>query len=232
MIELLPMKAIRSFNFSFDKNYYALEHPNVPLSIKGLDDMLRPSYCCLLKIREIALKNSVSKEKYTKNVQVFIDWMVEELDIVMGVEFKLAVNVFGGETSFRRMINLDGKSLNTTKSLLGTAWDICHYRMFANSENLSKIVSEDSFPIFVTKDEPFYELVKSTIKGNHKIGSSLMMDFEKPRFSDEPSTDFFNERMLVLAAQRFGKEVNYDEDKVLRLIGELEMENDDLTALR
>jgi len=52
-----------------------------------------------------------------------------------------------------------------------------------------------------------------------------MIDFEKPRFFDNKLADLFNEKMLGLTNKRLDKRISYNEEKVSRIIKELEEAN-------
>jgi len=224
MIEILPIKHIRNFNYDY-ANYLTTANFKIPSRLHGFDDMLLPTYCCLLKLRELALKNSTRKEFMEKNLITYIEWMENILEIMMGVEFRLGTKIFGGDTEFRKMIHLDGKPSEVKKKIIGTAWDICHYRLFSSPENLSVVVGEDAFPIFVTKDLPFFKLVRSIYSAPVKSGTRIMIDNYDSSFEPYEIIKGMNERMLHIAEKRAHSEIQYNEEKIKKLIYELEKTN-------
>jgi len=120
---------------------------------------------------------------------------------------------------------LDGKQSEVKKKIMGTAWDICHYRLFSNPENLSLIVGEDAFPVFVTKDLPFFNLVRSIFSAAVKPGARIMIDNYDSNFGSYEIIEGINERMLDIAEKRQDREVFYDEAKIKKLIDDLEKTN-------
>ncbi|THD30875.1 MAG: hypothetical protein DI588_14595 [Flavobacterium johnsoniae] len=224
MIEILSIKHLRNFNYDY-RNYLTMGDFKIPARLHGFDDMLLPTYCCLLKLRELALKNGTKKDCMEKNLIAYLEWMDNILDIMMGVEFQLGTKIFGGDTEFRKMIHLDGKPSEAKKKIIGTAWDICHYRLFSNSENLSVVVGEDTFPVFVTKDIPFFKLVRSIFSAPVKPGTRIMIDNYDSSFESYEIITGINERMLKIADKRKQKEIIYDEVKIKKLIDDLEKTN-------
>ncbi len=224
MIEILPIKHIRNFNYDY-ANYLTAADFKIPSRLNGFDDMLLPTYCCLLKLRELALINSTRKDCMEKNLIAYLEWMENILEIIMGVEFRLGTKIFGGDTEFRRMIHLDGKPSEVKKKIMGTAWDICHYRLFSSPENLSVVVGEDAFPVFVTKDLPFFKLVRSIFSAPVNSGTRIMIDNYDSSFESYEIINEINERMIKIAENRAQREIRYDEKKIKKLIYELEKIN-------
>src|SRR5690606_28542858 len=116
--EQIPLKAFKRFKYDFHRDMLVVK--NIPETkgdlMKMVNQVLKNSYCSLLKIRSIALKG-LTKNKAESNIAEFIHWMINDLDIFRGAEYKLAMNIFGGNTAFRKMIGLDCKQNDVKKKL-------------------------------------------------------------------------------------------------------------------
>lgn len=208
---MIPYKTMKNYKYDFS-NYFSLSDPNSVNSIAGFNDMLLPTYCSLLKIRQIA-KSGVDRQSAISDIEQLVTWMTDELDIFMGIEFRLGMNVFGGLTEFRRMVHLGGDDCETSKKLMGTAWDILHYRMMADSSTISAITGKKCACFFVTRDSPFYKLVKSLelallVDGPGNIGRSKII-----RAGDVPP--FYNDlKMIEILPDRAMAKVVFNEQEI------------------
>lgn len=229
----IPLKVFRSFRYDFNRDYYILK--DIPSDLDYPNDLVEPplinSYCALLKMRSLA-KNGLSKETAEENIYSFLDWMVNVLDSVRAAEYRLALNVFGGNSAYRKMIGLDCKASEVKKKLNGTSWDIFHARTTSNGFLVSKMLGENIKPYFLTSDTNLFNLFKdinlSVIKdGGKEINSSFVIDssFTYPHFN-ENFIDAQNRKMLNIFIDRRNTVYKFDKPKVQRLIGELELENE------
>lgn len=226
---MFPYKLMRSYKYDFS-NYFSSVDPFHANDIIGFNHLLLPSYCALLKIRQIA-KFGVDKQSAISNIEQLFTWMTNELDIFMGVEFQLGMNVFGGLTEFRRMVHLDGDDYEARKKLMGTAWDILHYRMMADSSAISAIIGKGCRCFFVTRDSPFYKLVKSLelaliVDGPSAIGrSKLIRSGNIPIFYDHEYINKLNLKMVEILPDRAMTRTVFDKRKISQLICSLETLN-------
>lgn len=113
----IPLKRFMKFNYDFHRDILVLRNPDNILGnpLGAVDQVVSSSYCALLKIRRLAL-NGLTKNMAEKNLDLFSDWMVNDLDIFRGSEYKLAMHIFGGNTEFRKMIGLDNKGSEARKN--------------------------------------------------------------------------------------------------------------------
>ena len=227
----IPKKHLNSYRFDFQKEYFTINQPNLKnhTPFYGLESFFLNTYCCLLKIRELSQKG-LSKNYAEKNILEFIDWMADTLGILGGIEFKLAMNIFGGKTEFRKMIWLEGKNNLIQKKIIGTAWDITFARFCSNNFSLSKKLGENLNAYFLTSDTNLFKLLSENsltmILDSGEIGSSSMINtsFDCPHF-DESFINKNNRKMLELITERFNQEIIFDKNKVVDLIINLEKTN-------
>jgi hypothetical protein len=229
--EQIPVKVFKRFTYDYTRDYLTLNRSgklNNPY--KAIEPLLKNSYCALLKIRSLAIK-SLTKATAEKNLNCFLDWMVEELDSVRAIEYKLAMNIFGGNTVFRKMIGLDSKHSEIRKVLLGTCWDIFHSKHTANSFRLFNMLQRNIRPFFLTSDANLFNIFRqfslTLIKdGGDNFVSSFILnsDFSIPHL-DNDFVDRQNEKMMNIFVDRRNLVYNFDEIKVNELIINLEKEN-------
>lgn len=229
----IRFKQLRAMKYDFHANYFSLEPP-INIS-DSLLDAIAPSfkntYCALLKIRNLA-KGNLSKKYAEQNTLEFFDWMSNELEIIRGPEYKLAMNIFGGNTDFRKMIGLDGKISDIKKKLLGTTWDIFHAKHASNSFVLTEMLGESVYPYFLTSDKNLFNIFRqlslTLIKdGGRNLNTSFLMnsDIDVPHF-DESFHEKQNRKLLNTFIDRRNQEYKFDVVKVDKMISDLEIEND------
>lgn len=228
----VPYKALKSFKYDFYRDYFpirvlkgTLGDPSSAISL-----LQKNSYCSLLKIRSLALQG-LGKENAEKNIGSFLDWMTDELDSIMGVEYKLALNIFGGNTSFRKMIALDCKQSNIRKKILGTCWDIFHARHTSNGFRLQQLLGRSIKPYFITSDSNLFNIFKNfslrLIKdGGDDFVSSFILnsDFNIPHLT-EGFIDRQNNKMMDIFIERRNQPFGFNENSVNQIIKVLELEN-------
>ena len=151
--------------------------------------------------------------------------MNTDLDIFLGLEYLLALQIFGGDTKMRTMISLDSKPEKVKKVLWGTAWDLFHARMSIDREQLEKITENKTHPIFITKDYALYKIMSPHIVHSLKFKSSsfyMSSDNIYPHHFSKSSMEQINEKILRLSADRIIKEPNRDNNKISDLVKQLE----------
>lgn len=227
----LPLKYLKNFRYDFHRDYWVIKPiENLPNIYPFLTPQLKNTYCCLLKIRSLAL-NGLSKATARKNISSYLDWMVDELDMIRGTEYRLALYIFGGVTSTRKMIGLDNKPAEAKKRMLGTCWDIFHCKNIGNSFRLFEMLGRNFEPYFLTSDAVLFEVIRGVsltiIKdGGEQFMSSFINNgtFNFPHFTED-FLDQNNTEMLDLFFERCNKVYEFDEKKVDLLIRGLEKEN-------
>ena len=111
------------------------------------------------------------------------------------------------------------------KGILGTAWDLFHARMSCNRPQLSEMVGQNVYPIFVTKDLGLFELMAPHVEHLIRYDSTKMTittENNYPPHYSKSFMDYLNEKMLRIGIERVGIERTYDSDKMNKLIKELE----------
>lgn len=227
--EQIPLKAFKKFKYDFSRDFFLLkEHPK--LVSPPMASFLNNTYCALLKIRELAL-NGLSKDLAEANIYEFLDWMSNDLNMILAIEYKLAMSIFGGITEFRKMIGLDRKNEQAKKALLGTTWDIFHARNTSNSFRLFKMLDQNISPVFMTSDGNLFRLLQkfslTLIKdGGDTMDTTFLFNsgFDYPHLERSFISEQ-NRKMLNLLLDRHGNEYEYDHNKVSKLITELEIRN-------
>lgn len=219
-------KLFRQLKYDYNTEYIINRWPQLKItSIKPLTEQLNISYAALLKIREIATSQGLSKQTAEKNITQFIDWMTYDLDFIIGTEYFLAIQVFGGNSEFRTMIKLDSSKKKTLKVLLGTAWDLFHARASRNRTQLTKIVGKPAFPIFVTKDKRLFDLLSPTVILQTELGSTKLSltheNLTPPHYSDS-FMNTLNTEMLTRTKERLYNKNEPDMVRVKTMIKELE----------
>ncbi len=230
--EQIPIKEFRKFKFDYNRDYLILKDisTNLHNPYKAIEPSLLNSYCALLKMRSIA-QRGLTKNMAETNIYSFLDWMTNELNSIRGVEYKLALNIFGGNSVYRKMIGLDCKTNEVKKKLFGSAWDIFHSKTTANSFRLFQMFGENFSPYFLTSDANLFNLYRNLnltlIKdGGENFTSSFLMnsDFSFPHLEID-FIDKQNTKMMDLFLDRRNNEYNFDRTKVTNLIQQLELEN-------
>lgn len=221
-----PLERLRKNDFDFLINFQLLEKKEIKNNADDIIEQILVHYSVLLKIREIACKG-LNKQKSQKNILEFIDWMESELNMILGLEYQLAVQIFGGNNSFNSMIKENSTKENTLKALWGTAWDLLHARVGRNSKQLSALVDEDVNAIFITNDKKLYELIAPQIElttqyDRTRISITSGEENHPPHFGDD-FMDNLNQIILKIFEKRVSKKVNYpDNDFIKSLIFDME----------
>lgn len=222
-----PFDRLKKGEFDFKKNYYSPTSPDINNNASVFLEQIYIFYCSLLKMREIAKKNGLNKHKSKKNIIEFIDWMDTELDMILGLEYQLSVQIFGGNNHFRPMIKDMSEKEKALKAIWGTAWDLFHSRFSRNSSQLSKIVDEDVNSVFVTNDKRLYELLAPEIDSTTEFGNTRMSIMNNrdslPPHLDDDFVDEMNTKFIDILESREQIEKEYPEhSKVMNLIKHLE----------
>lgn len=230
--EQISLKEFRKFKYDFNRDYFILKDisSNLPNPYNSIEPTLMNSYCALLKIRSLA-KNTLKKESAEKNINTFFDWMIDTLNNVRGTEYKLALNIFGGNTVYRKMIGLDCKENEVKKNLIGTSWDIFHSNTTSNSFRLFNFFDKNISSYFLTSDANLFNIYKNlTLRiikdGGENFTSSFILnsDFAIPHLGDD-FLDRQNLKMMKSFVDRRNVTYNFDKIKLSKLIKELEIEN-------
>lgn len=230
--KLSPYKNLRNYNFDFNLNFIPDKKPDLDVfrNVFIFEPFYYLSYCCLLKIREISLRNSLSKDNADKNFYEFQDWMINELDIQLGIETRLALNIFGGFTQFRKMVWIDGKIDILKKKLIGTVWDIIHARFCTNNYLLSKLLEENLHVYFLTNDTNLtmlmndMELAGLLDFGRGGATSIIFSESNHPNFSKKFVQELKN-KSINITAERALENIVFNKEKTINLINDLEKKN-------
>ena len=229
--EQLPLKYFRKFNYNYRENYLIIKDlGNLPNIYPAIEPQLKNTYCALLKIRSLALRN-VTKSAAVSNINNFFDWMINDLNIIRGTEYQLALNIFGGGTEFRKMIGLDSYGTNAKKKLNGSTWDIFHGKNASNSFRLFEMLGRNFKPYFLTSDANLFKIISqislTLIKDGRENFMSSYISNSKFVFPNYDATFLAqqNEKMIKTFVDRRNQKYEFDADKVDKMIKELEVEN-------
>lgn len=231
-LEQIPLKVVNKGTFDFQRDYRIMRRPVFSSqSMNAHSPLLYCSYAHLLKIRQIARKG-LGKKLARRNMDEYMDWVLNDFNRAMKYESALAMNVFGGISEFRKMIWLEGKLQETKKKLWGSCWDLFHARMCSNDLAMSESMEENLKAIFVTNDKNLFQLAaKMTLQGifgfnDCDIETSMSFNFDSfPHFADNDIDDF-NQNAIMALSERFNKDKPYNEAKVLQTIRDLEVANE------
>ncbi|NOQ75605.1 MAG: hypothetical protein GQ574_26595 [Crocinitomix sp.] len=221
-----PIERLRKNDFDYFSNFIPSEKKDTKGNLTPVIEQIMVHYSALLKIREIASKG-LSKQKSQKNILEFLDWMNSELNLILGLEYQLAIQIFGGNTGFNSMIKVNSTKEKALKALWGTAWDLMHARVSRNSTQLSAMVNEDINSIFITNDKRLYELIAPQIEfasefDRSKISITAGEENYPPHF-DYAFMEKLNSMILEISEKRVSTKVSYPhEDYIKELIGDME----------
>jgi hypothetical protein len=231
--EEIPLKHFMSFKYDFNKDFFILNTPDLNLesTFKSLEYFFLNTYCCLLKIRAISL-NGLSKAKAENNITEFFNWMSNDLGIILGIEYRLALSVFGGSNEYRKMIWLDGDNSLVKRKIIGTSWDICHTRLCTNNFEFGKILENRNIEgYFITNDNLLFNLhahysLSGIIEKSEDFGTMKIFntDFNIPHFTED-FIDKQNGKMIDEMAERFNKPSKNNVEQTRILIENLEKIN-------
>jgi hypothetical protein len=221
-----PVARLKKFDYDYNTDYndLSLKTEYKRDLIKSLtEEMLNPSYAAMLKICELS-KKGLSAGWAEKNITDFLDWMENELNIILGVDYSFALEIFGGNSKFRKMIKLDASKKRIIPAARGAAWDMFHAKMSRNKKQLSYISGYKVYPVFVTKDQVLAELISPKVNSYEKLGRSLVSRVQrnsKLNYSED-FWNYLNERLLKIKTERIGRNSSVDREKVKSIINVLE----------
>lgn len=214
-----PVKRLKKNDFDYSINFNPPENKNVRDDFTPIIEQILVFYCALLKIREIASKG-LEKQKSQKNILEFLNWMNTELKLILGLEYQLAIQIFGGNSEFNSMIKVHSTKEKALKYLWATAWDLQHARFSRNSNQLSEMVNEDINSMFVTNDKRLYELISPQIEfatefNRSKISLTTGEENYPPHFDDEFMKKL-NEMIFDISKKRVSEKVVYPKDDYIK----------------
>jgi hypothetical protein len=233
--EDIPLKYFHGYKYNFDKDFFLLFTSDLGLqsTFNALESYYLNAYCALLKIRALALKG-LSKTMAKRNITDFFNWMVDELGIVLGLEYFLSLKIFGGSSEYRKMIWLDGKQEIIKKKLVGSSWDIFHARLSTNTFEFNKLKLIDNkkvYTYFLTNDLNLFNLFayyslfcvieKADDTGTMRLFNS---DLNVPHL-DNKFIDDQNRKIFEALSERVNKKIENNPTKTKLLIQDLEKKN-------
>lgn len=220
-----PIKLLKRYNFDFSINFHLKKNQeSLDSSVEPIIPRLRLYYTGLLKIHELA-SQGLKKECAEKNIRLFVDWMKNDLGVFLGLEYNLALEVFGGNTKFLKMLKLGASEDITKKALWGTAWDLFHARVSCNRPQLEMMVNRNIHPVFVTNDQVLYRLMSPQVAQSVKYNTTQLKITTENTYPGHFSDHFMNEinnEILLLSTERIEQETICDIDKIDVMIRELE----------
>lgn len=222
-----PLKKFKNFQYDFYTDCLFFNNPNLKSNIvkQLIDERINLYYVALLKISTIA-QRSMSSNKSENNFEEFMQWMINDLDVILGIEYSLALEIFGGNTKLRSMIKLGAKKEKILKACWSSAWDLFHSRISCNKEQISKLIDKDVKPIFVTKDSYLFELISPEVHYFQKFETSKVSILNKNPQVMNYSEDFLdkiNKQLLELVQTRVYKRPQFEIENIISMIKELEV---------
>lgn len=229
----IPLKYFKRFDYEFDRDFILYDTPNFKENNNwyGLEEKILFSYCSLLKIREIGLRKGVSKKNAIPNIKEYTYWMRNELGLMFGMEYKLAIAIFGGITEFRKMVCLEGKKSSAKKTLMGTVWDFTHARFCMSNLKISEVLGGSINAFFLTNDKNLFKLINRfnlsmyLENGDKKPTIVYTSDFDYPHLDSE-FCNFQLKESFDLMYKGIKQEFKFNREKIKKQIHELELSND------
>lgn len=221
-----PVAHLKNFDYDFNTDSQSLGLKSGYSSdlIKLLtEERLNPSYAAMLKIAELS-KKGLSANRSEKNITAFIDWMENELNIILAVDYSLALYIFGGNSKSRSMIKLGAGKKKFLAAAMGAAWDMFHAKMSRNKKQLSFIQGYKVYPVFVTKDQVLAELISPKVNSYEKSGSSQLSRLQRNddlNYSPE-FWNYLDDRLTKIGSERMGRNTVVDTEKVKSIIKTME----------
>lgn len=225
-----PLKKLKKFAFNDVLTKFESTPPTFPsdLITDVLDTRINVFYTALLKICQLAKINGISKDKAEKNMKAFLDWMQNDLEIILANESIIALNIFGGNSKFGSMLKLGSSKEKILKATIGTAWDSFHARMSINRELISNICGKKLYPIFVTKDKMLHQLMAPYVSRYEEREYKKVKLIESdvlPEFYSKDFINHFNDFMLNRTIETFHSDSDFGTEKIYKIksmISELE----------
>lgn len=221
-----PLKKFKKYEYNFLTDCIFFGNPEFKSdAIKILiSERINLYYAALLKICEIGQKG-LSASRAEKSIQEFIDWMEIDLNVILGLEYSLALEIFGGNTKLISMIKLGATKEKILKSIWGTAWDLFHGRMSCNKEQISILLDKKVYPIFATKDSYLFDLISTEVNHYKRVNESKLSINLLTEYPKNYSEEFFeklNKRMMGLIDSRVETPAKFNFDELFEIIENLE----------
>lgn len=223
-----PLKRFKKYDYDFltDCKFFGDKEIKSEVIKQLISERINLSYAALLKICQIG-QNGLSKNKSENNIQEFIDWMELDLNVILGLEYTLALEIFGGNTKLISMIKLGSTKEKILRACWGTSWDLLHSRMGCNKEQLSYLTEQNVYPIFATKDSYLFNLISPKIKYYKKLDKSKISINELSQCPKNYSEEFFdklNTRIINLIKSRIKKSASFNIVELHQMTEKLEKE--------
>lgn len=217
----LPLERLKKNNFDYSTDHFPANKPHLNNDASAFAEQILLHYSALLKIREIACKG-LGKQKAKENIIEFLDWMDIELGIILGLEYQLAFQIFGGNNSFNTMIKENSNKERVLKTLWGSSWDLLHARVGRNYQQLSEIVNEDINSIFITNDKRLFELLSPQVEFSSGFGKSRITvtdgDENCPPYFNTEFVNELNKKILDIFEKRDLSNSEYPDSNLIRNI--------------
>ncbi|WP_229734142.1 hypothetical protein [Flavobacterium orientale] len=222
----VPIAKLKKNNYNFESlNFKAPEIKNQLLNLL-MDERVNIFYAGLLKICEIA-QRGLKTDCAEKNILEFIEWMENELDVILGYEYMLALQIFGGNTKFRSMLKIGSSAKEKIlKAAWATAWDLFHAKVSCHRDQLTQIVNQKVYPIFVTKDSNLFELISPQVDSYFRYEHTRLslIDGNIPQCYSKSFMDILNKKFIELNLKRIHKNTNrtIESERIKLIIKRLE----------
>lgn len=220
------IKEFKKLEYNLKETFFSPDAGEIESELLKLiiDTRINPYYAGLLKISHIAQKG-LGQNRSEKNIDEFINWMENELGFFLGLEYTLALQIFGGNSKFGSMLKIGAKKDSIIKATWGSAWDVFHAKMSINKEMISEITDQNVYPIFVTKDVGLFNLMSPNVHLYMKHNFTKVTITKNNEYPPNYSKEFIgnlNERIAEFSSKRFNRDVEIDVEKIKDLIKSLE----------
>ncbi|QBA19745.1 hypothetical protein EU348_00615 [Chryseobacterium indologenes] len=221
-----PIEKFKTLDFDYYRDFYVENDTQVDKNIVKsiIESRVNPFYAGLLKICEIA-QRGLGQNRAEKNVEEFFSWMENDLGFMLGSEYRLAIQIFGGNSEYRKMLRFGSKKEIILKEAMKTAWDIFHSKVSTNNELLSELVSRNVRAIFVTKDAKLSDLLAPKIGEYIRVSNTKVSLIDLEDYPKIYSQDFItkmNKKTAKLGRERLFRQDDINDDYVKSLITDLE----------
>ena len=130
---------------------------NLPIGADVLSLFFEYVYCAFLKLHLLA-KLGLSEQVAMHNINEFLRWSNEDLNMVSPFVLQFALGLFGGDTKIRKMLKVDSKSALPLFTAWGAAQDVFSLYVFKEAHLFeAKLLNKI---LYVTADEALFEVCK------------------------------------------------------------------------
>ncbi|BFO67381.1 hypothetical protein [Chryseobacterium sp. KCF3-3] len=112
----IPVKEFKKLDFDYYRDFHVENEIRIDKNIVKsiIESRVNPYYVGLLKICEIA-QRGLGLNRAEKNVEEFFNWIENDLGFMLGYEHRLAMQIFGGNSDYWKMLRIGSKKRSCSK---------------------------------------------------------------------------------------------------------------------